>query len=775
MAGKIEVRKLAAVLISDVVGYSRRMGRDDVGTLRDLKGVRRDIVEPAILKYRGRVVRQMGDGTLAEFPSAVDCVRSALEIQTRLAERNLEVSREHTVDLRIGINVGDIISDRKDIHGDSVNIAARLELLADPGSVLVSGTVYDHVKNKLDADFRSLGEQRLKNIADPVRVYEVALTTSPRATVPDALLSFSSFDDRYHDGAIGKLTGQLAIAVQAVTGESFSLRAHADGGGLEYLKRISVDRAPDRLPLLIPILTPNLLRAPKCRAEIEQFLELEAKTEHDDLLIPIHYVSCPQLTDEELRTADGLAVMLHQRTSHDWRSLRGRRPSSRLVREALEALAGEIGRMRSWALSEAVASQVADALRVVETPALTGPPGEHPAIVAAPVRSEPPIPAPSIERSSPPAARSVSTGWTIERLPSGSVFRDVDEVWCPELVLLPQGEFMMGASGDDPDASDFERPCHRVRIGYPLAIGRFPVTFEEYDHFAESVGIPPPGDEGWGRGRRPVIKVSWHDALDYVAWLTRTTGQRYRLVHEAEWEYACRAGSQTWFWCGREIKSEQANFGLTLGRTSEVGMCQGNPWGLYDMSGNVWEWVQDWWSETYSGAPSDGSAREDGDPGRRVVRGGSWNNRPRCLRSAFRGTGLSQQPQQRHRLPRRPARVALARRGVPPPAAFEADLSICRARVWHPLQLLARSGRSSGRILLSKVLHGSAQAVDSKWSERPDSNRRPPVPQTDALPGCATLRPVIGHRYSGPPAARQRPHSAAARSAARRAISSSRS
>jgi formylglycine-generating enzyme required for sulfatase activity len=133
-----------------------------------------------------------------------------------------------------------------------------------------------------------------------------------------------------------------------------------------------------------------------------------------------------------------------------------------------------------------------------------------------------------------------------------------------------------------------------------------------------------------------VIKVSWEDAKVYVEWLAGETGQPYRLLSEAEWEYACRAGTTTRYWWGDEITPENANYGENLGRTTEVGTYRANPWGLYDMHGNVWEWVEDCSNDSYEGAPEDGSAWTRGDCTRRVLRGGSWSNKIRDLRSANR-------------------------------------------------------------------------------------------------------------------------------------------
>jgi formylglycine-generating enzyme required for sulfatase activity len=227
-------------------------------------------------------------------------------------------------------------------------------------------------------------------------------------------------------------------------------------------------------------------------------------------------------------------------------------------------------------------------------------------------------------------------------LPDLAVFRDIDQSWCPEMVVLPAGTFMMGSAESDEEGFSDERPQHRVTIGAHFAVGRYPVTFEEYGRFAEATGAEKHEDEGWGRGRRPVINVSWEDAKAYVEWLSGETGEAYRLLSEAEWEYACRAGTETRYCFGDTITAKQANFDGKVGKTTEVGSYPANPWGLYDMHGNVWEWVEDVWHDDYNGAPDDGRAwTERGDQGRRVVRGGSWFSAPRNARSAIRnGYGI---------------------------------------------------------------------------------------------------------------------------------------
>src|SRR5262249_53256018 len=163
-------RRLAAILAADVVGYSRLMERDEAGTLAALKSRRTDIFQPMVSKHHGRVVKMMGDGALVEFASAVNAVACAVELQAAMDNANAGAAEDKRIVLRIGINLGDVMVEGSDLYGDGVNIAARLESIAEPGGICVSGTVFDYVRNKVPTQFEDIGRQSLKNIAEPVRV-----------------------------------------------------------------------------------------------------------------------------------------------------------------------------------------------------------------------------------------------------------------------------------------------------------------------------------------------------------------------------------------------------------------------------------------------------------------------------------------------------------------------------------------------------------------------------------------------------------------------------
>jgi formylglycine-generating enzyme required for sulfatase activity len=215
----------------------------------------------------------------------------------------------------------------------------------------------------------------------------------------------------------------------------------------------------------------------------------------------------------------------------------------------------------------------------------------------------------------------------------GDSFQDCSE--CPEMVMVPAGKFTMGSDDGDVD----EKPVHEVSIERSFGVGKFEVTFAEWESCAADGGCTnnkTPNDEGWGKGKHPVINVSWRDADEYVAWLRRKTGKEYRLLTEAEWEYAARAGRFTRYAFGDTISRQHAQFSDR--KTTEIGSLSANAFGLYDTHGNVWEWVQDCYKDSYNAAPPNGSAvllltrgmfsRCDNG----IVRGGSWKSGPDDLR-----------------------------------------------------------------------------------------------------------------------------------------------
>ena len=271
-------RKLMAILAADVVGYSRLMGVDEAGTLAQLKAHRSDLIDPTIAAHHGRIVKTAGDGMLVAFPSVVDAVRCAVEVQREMAARNADLPEDRRMLFRVGINLGDVIIDGDDIHGDGVNVAARLESLCEAGGVCISRSVYDQVRNRLELDHEYLGEQEVKNIAEPVRAYrtllhraeepreETADAPAPALGLPDnpsiAVLPFDNMSadpeqEFFADGitedlitALSKISGLFVIARNstfAYKGKSPDVRHVAQDLGVRYVLEGSVRKAGERV------------------------------------------------------------------------------------------------------------------------------------------------------------------------------------------------------------------------------------------------------------------------------------------------------------------------------------------------------------------------------------------------------------------------------------------------------------------------------------------------------------------------------------------------
>ncbi len=451
---------------------------------------------------------------------------------------------------------------------------------------------------------------------------------------PDAFLSYTRFDAE--DGEIAAFRRRLSRTVRQVSGKQFHIFQDVDdetGIGLGERWKDKLDEMLDRARFFIPILTPSFFRSEPCRQELRTFLDLERRVGRRDLVLLIYWISCPVLEEGHLKARDELAQEIDERQRWDWRDLIFEDLMSPACRRELHALSTQIERTRR------------NVLRVVEQPKAA-------ASSATPGRS---IPLSSalkrIRRSEEPFIREPAS-----RVPEraellwqpGEVFRDIDEPWCPEMVKIPAGTFLMGSPKDEKGRVRNEGPQHEVTIRRDFALGRYPVTFEEYDQFCQATGRKKLMDYEWGRGRRPVIDVSHHNAEAYCIWLSKITKASFRLPTEAEWEYACRARVRSAYTYGDAISMEQANFGKDVGKTTEVGVYPASGWNLHDMHGNVLEWCADTLRSYTNVAASDpvgagtnrvlrgGSQRVLRDGPQRVLRGGSWNDGAQGLRSACR-------------------------------------------------------------------------------------------------------------------------------------------
>jgi adenylate cyclase len=304
-------RRLAAVLAADVAGYSRLMGRDEERTLAQLKTFRKTLVDPRIATHRGRIVKTTGDGMLVEFASAVDAARCAMEVQREMAEQNADVSPELRIEFRIGIHVGDIIIDDNDIFGDGVNIAARLEGIAEPGGVCISDDAYRQIRGKIDIAFEDIGEQTLKNIAEPMRAWHIRLAGEAAAAIrsspspiqvqdlalPDkpsiVVLPFDNMSaeagqDYLADGIVEAITAALSCIRSffvIARSSAFTYKGRATNArdigkelGVAYLLEGSVQKAGNRLRIIVQLIETEggaHVWSSRFDGAIEDFFDLE--------------------------------------------------------------------------------------------------------------------------------------------------------------------------------------------------------------------------------------------------------------------------------------------------------------------------------------------------------------------------------------------------------------------------------------------------------------------------------------------------------------------
>jgi TolB-like protein len=318
-------RKLAAILAADVAGYSRLTGIDEEGTLKRLRKLRRELINPAVSLHRGRIVKTTGDGILIEFPSVVDAVRCALDVQGGMDGRNADVPVDRRIEFRVGINLGDVVVEGEDLLGDGVNVAARLEGIAEPGGICVSDAAYQQAKGKVSADFLNIGEQELKNIAQPVRVYRVrldgmALTKSPTLPLPDkpsiAVLPFQNMSgdpeqEYFADGIVEEIITALShfknlfvIARNSTftyKGRAVDVKHVGRELGVRYVLEGSVRKAVSQVRItaqLVDALTGAHLWAERFDGTLENIFDLQ-----DSVTASVVGAIAPELLQAEIARA----------------------------------------------------------------------------------------------------------------------------------------------------------------------------------------------------------------------------------------------------------------------------------------------------------------------------------------------------------------------------------------------------------------------------------------------------------------------------------------
>jgi len=383
-----QTRRLAAILAADVAGYSRLMGADEEGTLAALKAIRRELGDPKVKEHRGRIVKTTGDGLLIEFASVVDAVRCAVEVQRGMAERNAEVPEARRIEFRIGINLGDIIRDGRDIFGDGVNIAARLEALSEPGGICVSGIVHDQERDKLDVAFEDMGERQVKNISRPVHVWRRRLGAKPVipastplplpdkpsiAVLPFANMSGDPEQEYFADGmveeiitALSRIRWLFVIARNSsftYKGQAVDVKQVGRELGVRYVLEGSVRKAGDRVRItgqLIDAATGVHLWADRFDGSLKDVFELQ-----DRVASSVAGVIEPTLQAAEIRraaerpTSDPTTYDLYLRALPLWSTYE----KDRIIR-ALDLLGQAIERAPHYGPALALAAQCYNVLAV---------------------------------------------------------------------------------------------------------------------------------------------------------------------------------------------------------------------------------------------------------------------------------------------------------------------------------------------------------------------------------------------------------------------------
>jgi formylglycine-generating enzyme required for sulfatase activity len=448
--------------------------------------------------------------------------------------------------------------------------------------------------------------------------------------------SYSREDDEAFRGSLSALRDAIARELGAQLGRSKrNFRLWQDQEAIAPGKdwEAEITKAVEQSVFFIPIVTPRAVSSDYCKFEFSSFVARERALGRGDLVFPILYISVPALMDEAEWRNDPVLSIVGKRQYVDWRPFRHAAVASPEFGQAIERFCSHIVETlrEPWLSPEERRQLEAEAKRRAEDEERVRQEAEEKRH------------AEERERLRKQALMSESplTAAQERALMAGESFKEGAD--CPEMIVVPAGRFLMGSPAGQGD--DYECPQHEVTIAKPFAVAKFELTFDEWDACAAHGDCAPHvSDNGWGRGRRPAINVSWDDAQAYVKWLSRITGKPYRLLSEAEYEYAARAGSQTKYPWGDNITlngKPMANCdgcGSQWGgkQTVPVGSFPANAFGLYDMVGNLWEWTEDCWNESYQGAPTDGSPWTSGDCSRRVFRGGSWYVSPDELRSAYR-------------------------------------------------------------------------------------------------------------------------------------------
>jgi formylglycine-generating enzyme required for sulfatase activity/class 3 adenylate cyclase len=567
-----EDRQLSAIMFTDIVGYTSLMGKDEAKALQVLEQ-QRQFIKPLLSRYKGEMLKEIGDGTLSRFRSAVDAVDCAIEIQRVLLEKA-------DFFIRIGIHVGDVIFKGGDIFGDGVNVASRIESLAEPGGVCISGSVYEYIRNQISVHVVSLGEKKLKNVAELVKVY-------------------------------------------ALTGEGLPAPKNSSGKSVQSSSRLYRNIALVFLGMVstIFVLWYFFIQQPTVKNPLEM-ADIDQNISSPDLdkpvtIQPVNEETRNRYADEIVRLERGLALLdkkiAAMKKGQEIKTL-GENDGLGTVLTMVEEMERKQQRLdelrKKW--QQAVVSDIAVYEKIVHSS--SGGDLKEAAwkkLVAG-----------------YPEAAGLATG-NIELLKLILFKKWVEPITGMEFVWVEGGCFQMGDTFGEGDED--EKPVHEVCVD-SFGMSSHEVTQGQWQKI---MGNNP---SKFARGDNyPVEQVSWVDTQDFIRKLNNNIGSFFRLPTEAEWEYAARSGGRKEKYAGGSDIDRLAWYDGNSGdSTHPVGTKEPNGIGLFDMSGNVWEWCSDWYGRNYYQQSLRNNPRGPSSGSFRVIRDGCWNGNFRLARSANR-------------------------------------------------------------------------------------------------------------------------------------------
>jgi len=638
-------RKISAILSADVEGFSRLMGDDEVATVRTLENYRA-VMSDLITQHRGRVVDSPGDNLLAEFGSVVDAAQCSVEIQQVLKAKNAELPETRRMQFRIGVNLGDVIEEGKRIYGDGVNIAARIEGLAEGGGICVSGSAYEQIENKLALGYKYLGEHKVKNITKPVRVYKIPMELGARkekkagirqwkkvalGAAAVIIIAAGTFTIWYvsfppppiepasEEKMAFPLPKKPSIAVQPSRNLSGDTgQTYLEDGVSE--KKVS---PPSKIPEIVvnarkssPTYEAELVKVQQVseetlKKEAAEIARLEKELAAMDTKISAMKKDFGTTNHGESNGLMAVLAMVEEREKQQQR-LDELRKKWQQEEQQHQAKIARVKKEKEERQRQAVEKDI----------------GIYEKIVSSPYGKDLKETTWKKLVANYPDAAGLETG-NVDLLKLLLFKKWVEPTTGIEFVWVEGGCFQMGDAFGDGDND--EKPVHEVCVD-SFGISRYEVTQGQWQKI---MGNNP---SRFTNGKNyPVEQVSWDDTQGFIRKLNSYSSSCFRLPTEAEWEYAARSGGKKQKYAGSSNVDRLAWYDCNSGgSTHPVGTKEPNGLGLYDMSGNVWEWTSDWYGKDYYQQSPRNNPQGPSSGSFRVIRDGCWNGSSWLIRSTNR-------------------------------------------------------------------------------------------------------------------------------------------